>query len=59
MARHGRVGPSSVGTLGAPSLLLQRPRDCHELGEIRPEVHELGSVSQNADRHHSRKGVSD
>ena len=35
---HSRVGSSPSGTMGAPTLSLTSPRDCHQLGKIRPRA---------------------
>ena len=42
---------------GSPFESLQRPGDCHQLGEIGPQVDKESSLSWDADRHHSGYGL--
>ena len=46
-------------TSGAAPPALSGPGNCHQLGEVRPQAVQQGSLSRDADRHHSREGLSD
>ena len=47
--------PSSTSQ-ATPSAPL-RPGDCQQLGEVRPQAIQQGSLSWDADRHHPREGL--
>ena len=57
-ASHRIVDSSPPAISGAAPLALSGPGDCHQLGEVRPQAIQQVSISQNADIHHPRDGLT-